>query len=277
MPTNILYRGPDGATTLAGALEDFGQAVSKPAAEVDVASRKVCLENVSDRPLGKSPTFTNVLLHRVEVPGNDGITMVGFTAADPNGTLSKPWGDGTGAGGVPTGSPTVEDGGAGGVWPSTASRGVVVTATNAVGETIGSAEITVDVPDPTRKKRYRWKQVPGNTTGYNVYRTNTPGTYSPYTFVAHVSGAGVLTYLDDGAATGAGDPPSDNTTGATVYNLYGDPPSPASHTAADKVIATGGIGLAVGQQWFFWLDCKVPAGATSTGNKRVMNVIPQES
>jgi len=269
---NIQYRQADGATLLSGATDDFGLVVSPPATAVNTTPKKLCLENISDRALGISP-FTALVLRRVQVGTNDGIAFF-FSALDGNGTISKPWGLDT-QGGVPTGAPTAVDDSAGGTWGATGSYGVRIVATNATGKTIGSVEKVFAVTDTTRRWLYSWIQTPG-ATGYEVHRTSTPGTYGASTLRATIGSGATVTFLDDGTAASAGTPPSANTTGG-ASPTYGTPPSVASHTAADKTIATAGAGgLAVGQQWFFYADAKVPAGSSSVGNKRAMQLLPVE-
>lgn len=280
MPTNIQYRAADGATVISGPTKDLGQIVSSPTLEVDTTPIKLTVENLSDRALGAAP-FTTLVLRRQQIgvgPAFDGYTFV-YTATDPNGTLSKPFGAGVDAGGVLNGAPVITDGGINGVWAAvTRTYGVVVTATVAGKETIASVEadflVTIGVDD-NRKRLYTWVQTP-SATGYKVYRTAVAGTFGDTTLIAAIGNGATVTYIDDGAAPGVGTPPLVNNTGGDGPT-YGTPPAVVDHTSADKTIATAaGGGLRVGQQWFFWLIAKVPAGSTSIGNKRSLRIIPVE-
>jgi len=278
MPANIRYRAADGATILAGSTKDLGQVVASPSAEVDTTSIKVTVENVGDRVVGVSP-FASVVLRREQIGSGDGYTF-GFSATDPNGTISKAWGAGVDGGGVLNGAPLAADAGADPYadWAPSGGAGVygvVIVAKNSTGKTIASVEVSFNVSDTGHLWQYTWVQTPG-ATGYEVHRTPTPGTYGASTLVAVIGSGATVTYLDDGDAPTTGTPPLVNTTGG-AGPTYGTAPSVGSHTSADKTIATaGGGGLAVGQQWFFWLIAKIPAGATSIGNKRSWRFIPKE-
>src|SRR5678816_857220 len=99
MTINIRYRSADGFTLIAGPTEDLGQIAASLSDTVLTTPRKICLENAGERAIGADP-FLSVVLRRTSVGSNDG---AGFlrTAADPNGTISRPWGDDENAG-VPT-------------------------------------------------------------------------------------------------------------------------------------------------------------------------------
>jgi hypothetical protein len=276
MPTNVRYRDADGFTQVVGTTEDLGQVVSSPSAVVNTTPIKVCLENISDRALGASP-FAGVVLHHEQVGTNDGISLV-YTALDTiNGTLSKPWGADVDAFDVPTGAPEATMTGPYGVWAATGDYGVVVTALNAAGETIASVEKVVTVSDVSEEWTYEWAHVPGATGGYNIYRTDVDdaGTYGAYSLIGHNAAVGDVTFADDGSPQTIGTPPSENTTGG-AGPTYGTAPAAVDHTTADKTIAAAPAGLAVGEQWFFWLMAKIPAGTSSTGNKRIMRLQPTE-
>lgn len=276
MTTNIRYRGPDGFTVLGGGTEDFGQIVSDPLVEVDKPSPaiKICCENISDRELGVSP-FSALVLKRAQVASNDGVGFV-YSALDTSGTLSKPFGDDV-IDGIPTGAPAltlVADPYA--AWV-VGSYGIVVTAVNATGETIASIEkvFTVVSGDASMGRQYAWEVVTG-ATNYHVYRTTTPGTYGAYSLVGSTGSGGTVSFVDHGSAPTVGTPPSANTTGG-AGPAYGTPPSLVSFTAADKTLRTAGAGgLEVGEQAFFWIISKIPAGTLSIGNKRIMQFIPTE-
>lgn len=277
MPTtNVIYKGPDGATVLAGSVKNYGQLLAYAAQEADTAPFKVCLENVSDRALGVSP-FAALLLKRVQIATGDGV-FAGFTAVDSNGTVSKPWGLHLDALGFKDGAPTATlVGSTLGAWSGIGRRGSVVTALTALGETPASAEVTFNVGAVTDEWRVEWVRVP-SATGYNVYVTeaNDEGVYGAYSLVAEIGSGSTLTYTHVGDAPAFGAPPDDNTTGGAGPNYGTTVPNAAAHTSADKTIATATLGLAVGQQWFFWLMIKLLAGTTAAGNTRSFRLLPTE-
>jgi hypothetical protein len=271
MAINIQYRAADGATLIAGGVFDYGQIVSNPSAEVDSAMVKICAENIGSRSLGNTAGFVALLLKILQVGVNDGWSMLD-SALDPNGTLSKPWGLGVDGLGALTGAPTAVLSGSSGSFAATGLKGAVVTAVNGTGETIASVEVTFNVGALTDEWTIDWEDVPGAST-YNYYRTDVPGVYGATTLVA--SGLGVSTYTDSGAAAGAGTPPADNTTGGAGPD-YGTFPALIDFDQSDKTIATTPDGFAVGQQWFFYIILEIPAGKTSTGNKRLARLKPTE-
>jgi hypothetical protein len=273
MGTNIVYKQKDGATVFTGSTDDLGQIIST-ASEVDVAPVMVCMENISDRALGASP-FTGLLLTRTQVGANDGWTFVN-TALDPNGTLSKPFGDAVDGAGVLTGGVTAAEGGAGGAWGGAGNHGVVVTAVNATGETVASVETVFNVADVGKKWLYTWKSLSAfGATKYRVYVTATPGDY-PAARMQEVAPGSVTTLLDDGSTGSTVAPPTANTTGGAGPS-YGTPPPLGSFTLSDKVITSGAPGLRVGEQFFFYFDAKIPGGSTAPGNKRQMRLFPKET
>ena len=260
----IKHIAADGAT--AQAQQTWGPFVS---GTIEVRSTKIKfgVENVGTRVLGISP-FAQLALAIKQAGTNNGHTYY-YTAADPNGTLSKPWGTSTG------GSPVVTFQIGGGVWGATGTYGVKIAATNATGETIGCTEATFTISAVTQKATYTWVQTPG-ATGYKVYRTATPGTYGATTLRATIGGGATVTYQDDGSATGAGTPRTDNTTGG-VGPAYGTVPIDGNFSQTDKVIASAPTGLAIGQQWFYWAQVRIPAASSEIGNRRTLNVTPLES
>ena len=269
MAKNVRYRQADGATLVVGVTKDLGQIVVTTTADAVGTPVKMCLENISDVSLGLSP-FVALLLKRVAVGTNDGLGFV-LSGLDPNGTISKPWGTGLDGVGVPNGSPTATLVGPYGAWLTTGAKGAVVTAVNALGETIASVERTFTVVALTDEWFLNWDDVPG-ATSYRVYVTNTPGTYPasclyttvPYSFSNIVR-----------AGANVGTPPLANTTGGAAPN-YGTPPSAVNMTTADKTIAASPNLLKVGQQWFFYIGTKITAGTTALGNKRAMHMAPTE-
>ena len=272
MAQNLRYRESDGATIVTGSTEDLGQIVSSPSAVVIADTMKLCVENISDRALGAG-SFSALLLKHTQVGSNDAINFV-QTALDPNGTLSKPWGAAVDESDVLTGGPTAVDaGGPYGVWGATGTYGVVATAVNANGETIASVETTFDVTDTSHEWTFTVLG-PADAVTIRWYVTDTPGTYGAYALVHE--GAS-LTFTYDGTAPSVGTPPDDNTTGGAAP-YYGDDPDDGDFDTSDKTIATsGGGGLAVGQQWFFYLRVRLLAGTTRLGNKRQMQLAPTET
>jgi len=184
----------DGATQISG--KDWGRS---QAGRGQVAE-KFLVENVSDRVL------ESLLGELVQVGVNDGKSMFRW-GLDPV-TLSKPWGLGT-AGALVA---TLSASGAGGVWGAPGIRGYRLTATNAVGETIGSTEVTINVDVATKKVTLTWIQTP-NAAGYILYRTDTPGTYGASSLRAVMGSGATLTFVDDGSSTSTGTLPTANTTG----------------------------------------------------------------
>jgi hypothetical protein len=270
---SVKHLSADGATTLQQ--KNWGAFAASLSEEVDSVRLKFAIENNGTRALGVDP-FTGFFLSIQQIGTNDGYTFVNF-APDTNGTISKPWGAGLDAGGQPNGAPTAVDDSAGGSgWGSGAgTKGVVVTAKNATGETIASNEAVFNVSDVSRRWRYSWFPVPG-ATKYEIYRTDTPGTYGASTFRAENIGNGNVTFLDDGGATSAGTPPADNTTGG-AGPTYGTPPPIGSFTQAPLTVAlNSGGGFAVGQQFFYWAALKIPAGTGEEGNTRSSRRLPQE-
>jgi hypothetical protein len=257
----IRHLNADGATTQAQ--QTWGPFVSG-AVEVDSDKIKFGVENIGTRALGGTP-FSQLLLEIQQIGTNDGFTFY-YTALDSAGTLSKPWGIGAG------GAPIVSLSGGGSF--SAGTYGVVIVAKNATGKTIGSTEL-VFTASSGQKALYTWVQTPG-ATGYEVYRTSTPGVYGASTLRAVISGGAIITYSDDGSATTSGTPPTVNTSGG-AGPAYGTPPVDGSFDQTDKTIAVGPAGLAVGQQWFYWAQIRVPAATAEVGNRRTLNVTPVES
>lgn len=266
MTINIRYRSADGFTLIPGPTEDLGQVAASLSDVVLTTPLKICLENAGDRAIGADP-FLSVVLRRVAVGSNDGVGFI-RTAADPNGTLSRPWGDDTLAS-VPTGAPTADLVGPYGTW-TPGTYGVVATALNGTGETIASEEKTFTA-GATDLWEYNINAVPGATL-YRFYRTATPGTYGASTLVYE---GPYTVFQDDGSAPSAGTPPEENTTGGAGPS-YGSAPADGSFNTTDITIASAPNGLAVGRQFFFYLRLRLPAGASQVGNKRQGQVKPVE-
>ncbi len=189
MSASVKYLDSDGNTQLT--VKNWPNAT----AGQNQTPRKFTVENSGDRVLG------NVSIPIEAITGNDGSSML-RTALDSNGTLTRPYG----VAGV------LSAPGAGGVWAAAQVYGWKITALNAIGETIGSAEVTVNVNDLTKTVTLTWTTVPG-ATSYKIYRTATAGTYTSPVFR---SSTAATTFVDDGSAVSSGAPPTANTTGGWV-------------------------------------------------------------
>jgi cellulose 1,4-beta-cellobiosidase len=191
MAASLIHYDRDGATAIV--LLALAQAV----AGVGQTARKVGIENSGDRILATSPS--QLLATLTAVGSSDGASLlrIGLDTA----TLSKPWGVTT----------VLSAAGDGGVWSGTGTRGWRITATNTLGETIGSTEVTVNVDVVTKRVTLNWIQVP-SATGYRIYRTDVPGTYGASTLRAIIGSGATITFIDDGTATTTGTPALTNTT-----------------------------------------------------------------
>lgn len=141
--------------------------------------------------------------------------------------------------------------GDGGVWAATGMQYYVLTAYNATGETVASVEVSVNVDVVTKRVTLTWSTVAG-ATGYKLYRATASGTYGASSLRATINGGSTATYVDDGTATGAGTPPTANTTGGAAPN-YGSAPTLGTGPLAIGI-------LAVGQWVCYWINRVVPAG-----------------
>jgi len=81
-----------------------------------------------------------------------------------------------------------------------------VTAINAVGETLPSAEVSIATTGSTSTTTVTWSSVTG-ATGYKIYRGTAAGAESVYYTVGAVT-----TFTDTGATSTAGTPPTSNST-----------------------------------------------------------------
>lgn len=267
------YRSADGASIIAGPTLALGTLFASLSAEVDTAFTKLCVDNIGDRKVGVSP-LAGVVLRRLQLGTNDGEGFI-LTAADPNGTISRPWGDDVDANNTPTGAPTaVRSVGGGSGWSISTIYGVVVTALNATGETIASFEKTFQPLATNDTWTITWTRVPG-ATSYKVYLTTTPGTYGASTLVSGAVSDPAHTKVLLGPTTVSGTPATTNTTGGAGPN-YGTAPSIGSFGVADLTIGSDPVGFAVGQQFFFYLAAKLPAGSNAVGNTRGMQISPIE-
>lgn len=85
-----------------------------------------------------------------------------------------------------------------------------VTAINALGETVGSNEVTATTTGSTSSVAVTWAAVTG-ATGYKVYKGSAAGAESSYFAVGAVT-----SFTDTGTAGTAGTVPASNTTGGTI-------------------------------------------------------------
>ena len=210
-------------------------------AGVTQTAAKFAVENAGDR------TANNVSCSIVQVGTNDGYGQLRI-AVCPN-TISKPF----------TVTATLGAAGQGGVWSQLGQYFWVVTAVNALGETIGSLEVSVNVDVATKRVTIAWAQVTG-ATGYRVYRSQTSGVYTTPALAAVVGGGSTLSWIDGGGGCSSGAPPAANTTGGAAP-AYGTPPE-----LGYGPLTVGN--LAVGQQFFYWVNRVVPGSTTDANNPR---------
>jgi hypothetical protein len=141
--------------------------------------------------------------------------------------------------------------GDGGVWSGTGVRFWRVVALDATGvELAATLEASVNVDVTTKRVTLTWAAVSG-ATAYKVYRSTSSEVYAA---ALRATLGAVTTYIDDGAATGAGD----HTTGPS----YGIPPA-----LALPPLSLGQI--PIGKQVFFWVNRVIPAATPEVGNDRL--------
>lgn len=217
MSASVQFFDSNGATQITNF--DFGDIFSSQHSR----RKKFGVKSTSDRVL-------NAVRQLIEaITGNDGSTMV-FHAADSV-TLSPPFGPSTAAPQATLSAP-----GAGGIWGATGPVGYKVTWTNALGETIGSSEVTINIDDVTKTVTLLWNSAPAGVTGTKVYRTATPGTYSGTNLRATLGATN--TFVDNGGALTTGAPSATNTTAG--FNL----------SAVLSAPAAGGVWASTGSR--FW-------------------------
>lgn len=274
MPTATQYRGANGFDIFSGSSDDLGQILASVSATVLGTPQKFCVENVSDRSMGASP-FTGLVLKRLASGVSDGVDFI-LTAADPNGTISKPWGAAVDTGSVKTGAPTAtRSAGGGSGWNTATTYGAVVTAHLAGGETIASVEITFTPLAADDTWTIAWLGPVGAGITFTVYLTTTPGTYGASTLVSGSVASPTVTKALIAPTTTTGTPPSENTTGGAGPS-YGSAPADGAFGVADLTIASAPTGFAVGQQWFAYFRESIPPGTSNLGNKRGMYLFPTE-
>lgn len=129
----------------------------------------------------------------------------------------------------------------GGVWSGTGAQFWRVVAVDAEGVVIAATlEATLTVDDVTKRVTLTWAAVAA-AAGYLVYRSTVSETYAA---ALRATLGAVTTYIDDGAATGAGD--------FTGGPSYGIPPA----------MGLGPLSLGEilrGKQIFYWVDREIPA------------------
>jgi hypothetical protein len=162
---------------------------------------------------------------------------------------------------------TLSGTGAGGVWPSTGVRGYRLTAFNALGDTVGSLEVTVNVDEVSKTVALTWLNAPASS-GSRVYRTETPGAYPAPALRAELA-LGAVSYVDIGSAAVSGTIPPANTTAGPGPN-YGTSPV---LSGASLVVGT----FKIGQQFVYWVNRVVPGATAEAGNPRVALINVKET
>jgi hypothetical protein len=210
-------------------------------AGVAQTAEKFFVQNVGDRD------STPLELRITQVGATDGSSMM--RQALDTATVMPPYGL----------AYTLTAAGAGGQWGTAQTAYYVLTATNALGQTVASVELSVTIDVATKKVVLTWPKITG-ATGYKLYRTSTPGTYGASSLRVTIGSGSTLTYTDDGSACSAGAPPSANTTGGAA---------PTYGTAPTLSTATLNIGiLKIGQWAAYWVNRVIPSGTPEAGNPR---------
>jgi len=153
--------------------------------------------------------------------------------------------------------------GAGGVWSGTGNKFWTLVAFDSTGVVISvSTEAVFNVTDTTKKVTLSWANVPA-AASYTLYRSTTSGSYPSPSIVTTLT-AGTTTFTDSGAAT---------TVGANTFlNSFGIPPT-LTNTLPITVFSGN---LAIGQQFFFWVNRVVPSGTPESGNPRTALITIKE-
>jgi hypothetical protein len=103
----------------------------------------------------------------------------------------------------------------------------VVTAITGSGETDSSTEQSINaglLKDTAEEITLSWtKKADASVTGYNVYKAVNGTTLTLVTFIPQISGAGPVTFIDDGVLTQSlvHEAPTYNSTGGVKGNIYG--------------------------------------------------------
>jgi len=152
---------------------------------------------------------------------------------------------------APTLGPTAD----GGIWGSTGVRFWRVVALDSTGvEIANSLEASINVDDVTKRVTLTWTGVAA-ASSYRIYRSTSSGTY--LTALRASISAPATSYIDNGAATTAGD--------LTTEPSYGVPPASGSFVQTALTLSS----IAIGQQKFFWVNRVVPGATSEAGNKRL--------
>lgn len=163
--------------------------------------------------LGPSYTPSDTHQYQSDLGANE-ITGTGYTAGGA--TLSSVTFTYTPAIGNPTGlAPTPSTTG------GTFAAGTyywVVTATDAVGESAVSNEVTATLTGSTSSVALAWTAVT-SATGYKIYRTAVGGgAGNENMLVTTITSGSTVSYTDTGAAGTTLTPPTSNTTGGSIFN-----------------------------------------------------------
>jgi len=233
MPPSVKYLDRDGALTITS--KSWVDAF----AGRNQVSIKFGIENTGDRALGSSPgPAAGFELQITEVEGNDGSTFLRH--ALDSATVGTPY---------TVEAELLDD--SLGAFAATGNYFYRVTATNALGETIGSVEIVINVEAVDNRVLLTWVQ-PTGATGYRVWRSTTSGTYGPTALLTTIAGGGTVTYTDDGDATVSGTIPTTNTTAG--WNL----------SAVLGVTADGGVWTGTGIR--YWRIVAIDATGVEMAN-----------
>jgi len=227
--------------------------------EISARTLSDILSGTSDTPVkigvknsGSSALGAGLKCTIVKLGNNDGWSQLRI-GRDVS-TISPPWGL-TAVVGSPAAS---------GTWSEPDTVYYVVTALNAVGETIQSSEVQALIDDVTKKVTITWEQVTG-ATGYRLYRTTVLGVYGAASLVVENVGIDATSYIDDGSVTVTGTSPLANLSGGASPN-YGT--WPALSTVPLLIRA-----LAIGQEVFIWIGRVVPVSVDDSMNPRIAGLL----
>jgi hypothetical protein len=183
---------------------------------------------------------------RTTIVGGGTVTFIDNGAALSSGTI--PTANTSGGWLV---SPTLGATADGGVWSGTGVKFWRVVAIDATAvQLAASLEASINVDDTTKRVTLTWPAVTG-AAGYLVYRSVTSEVYLA---ALRTTLGAVTSFIDNGAATGAGD----HTDGPS----YGSPP-----TLDLPPLSLGEI--AIGEQVFFWVNRVIPGATAEAGNDRI--------
>jgi len=240
MAKDLQFYDRDGATIITGkTLSD----ILSGATDVRV---KIGVKNTGDA------LASSLKCSLVAIGSSDGLgqARVGRDLA----TLSPPWNV----------AAIVNAAGSGGVFADVGKIYLVVTAVNATGETIQSAEVQATITVTTQTVTITWAKVTG-ATKYRVYVSSTSGTYGSTCKIAENSGVSATSFTYHGTAASSGTPPLANTTGGTSP-AYGSAPSLSTTPVTIGALATG--------QWvFLWVARIVPLSTSDKLNPRLAGLL----